>query len=136
MQPLGRILAATALAPWLVLSSAVAPEHVHESDAADHHAAVAHRHFAPHDHDAADVSHLDHDGAEVSDADDHVVWLDEVGIAEATHSFPEFLILLATHIALLSPPVVHVAVVADEATLPHGPPLVSAGLRAPPSNSV
>jgi hypothetical protein len=133
MRTLGRIIAATALAPWLVVSSALAPEHVHESEAADHHASQAHRHFAPHDHARGDLLHLDHDGAEISDVDDLVVWLDEVGIAETSHSFPEFLIALATHVASLPSPVVHVAVVADEATLPHGPPSLSVGLRAPPS---
>ena len=87
MDLLGRITAAAALAPWLVVSSALVPEHVHEPGSTDHHASVAHRHFSPHDHDQVNVSHLDHDDAEVEGPDEHVVWLDEAGIAEAIHSF-------------------------------------------------
>jgi hypothetical protein len=141
MRTLGRILTASALAPWLVVSSALAPEHVHEAGSADHHPSVAHRHFSPHEHPLAeashharaDASHLDHDGAEVEDPDEQVVWLDQVAVAEAAHSFPVTLFVVSTHVDVAPEPLVRVAVAADEATLPHGPPRSSASLRAPPS---
>jgi len=127
-----RFLIVAPLVPWLALSAVLAREHVHESDSADH-ASVAHSHFAPHGHSGNEISNHDHDGAEVSDLDEHVVWLDEVGIAEATRSFPPDLLSLPAHIEIVPELLVRVAVVADEATLAHGPPRVSPSLRAPPS---
>jgi len=129
-----RILIVAPLVPWLALSPVLAREHVHESDSADH-ASVAHSHFAPHDHGGNEISNHDHD-AEVSDLDEHVVWLDEVGIAEASRSFPPVLLILPAHVAIVPELLVRVAVVADEATLAHGPPRASPSLRAPPSPSV
>ena len=134
MGPTRRILI-IALMPWLAVSSVIAREHVHESDSADH-ASVAHSHFAPHSHGDHEIANPDHDGAEISDIDEHVVWIDEVGLAEATRSFPPPLIILSTHIAIVPERLVHVAVVPDGATLPHGPPRVSPSLRAPPSASL
>lgn len=136
MWSMGRVLTVAALTPWLVVSVALAPEHVHESDSADHHTSVAHRHFAPHDHDRADHFHRDHDGAEISDRDVPIVWGDEVGIAEAVRSFPAFLVVVSLQIAIAPQPVRHAVVAIDEATLPHGPPRVSLSLRAPPSSSL
>jgi len=141
MQTFARIIVAAALAPWLVVSSALAPEHVHEAGSADHHPSVAHRHFSPHEHllaetshhAFADASHHDHDGAEVEDPDEQVVWLDQVAVAEAARSFPVTLFVVSTHVDVTPEPIVRVAVAADEATLPHGPPRSSASLRAPPS---
>lgn len=126
-----RILTVVVLVPWLALSAVVAREHVHESDAAGH-ASVVHTHFAPHD-DRAHASHLDHDEAELSDADEHVLWLDETGIAETAHAFPHFLVVVSTHAITAPPTLRHAAVAPDEATLPHGPPRASLSLRAPPS---
>ena len=100
MGSLRRILIVAPLVPWLALSAVLAREHVHESDSADH-ASVAHSHFAPHSHGGNEVSKLDHDGAEVSDVDEHVVWLDEVGLTEATRSFSPLLVILSTHIEIM-----------------------------------
>ena len=132
---IGRFVIVTALVPWLAVSASLAPEHVHESDAPDHHASVAHRHVAPHEHGGAtlaDFHHDDFDHAEVSDTDEHVVWIDEVGVAEALHSFPELFVVVASHIDVVPGALMDAAVVPDEATLPHGPPRVSPSLRAPP----
>jgi hypothetical protein len=126
-----RILIVAPLVPWLALSAVMARQHVHESDSADH-APVAHSHFAPHSHGDNEISHHDHDGAEVSDLDEHVVWIDEVGVTEATRSFPPLLVVRSTHIDIVPELLVRVAVTPDEATLPHGPPRVSPSLRAPP----
>jgi hypothetical protein len=131
-----RVLAVVALAPWLALSASLAPEHVHEADSRDYHAPIVHRHLAPHDHGHSEVSYLDHDGAKVSDTDEHVIWIDDVGITEITHAFPELLLAVATHIDIVRDTLTHVAVVADQATLPHGPPGVFPSLRAPPSHSL
>ena len=132
--PTRRILI-IALMPWLAVSSVIAREHVHESDSADH-ASIAHSHFAPHNQSGNEISNHDHDGAEVSDVDEHVVWLDEIGIAEATRSFPPLLVVLPTYIEIVQQRLVRVAVIPDEATLPHGPPRVPPSLRAPPSASL
>jgi hypothetical protein len=127
-----RSLIVASLMPWLVLSTVVARQHAHESDSADH-VAVVHTHFAPHSHSDNEISDHDHDGAELSDVDEHVVWIDEVGLVQAPRSFPPPLVILATPIAMVPERLVHVAVIPDEATLPHGPPRVSRSLRAPPS---
>ena len=133
MRTLGRIIAASALAPWLVVSSALAPEHVHAAGSADHYPSVAHRHFSPHEHPLAEAFHHDHDGAEVEDPDEQVVWLDQVAVAEAARSFPVTLFVVSTHVDVAPEPLVRVAGAVDEAPLPHGPPRSSASLRAPPS---
>ena len=99
------------------------------------HASLAHTHFAPHVRDHESANH-DHDGAEVSDVDEDVVWIDQVGLAEATRSFAPLLAILSTHIEIVPERLVRVAVVPDEATLPHGPPGVSPSLRGPPSASL
>jgi hypothetical protein len=126
-----KTLIVTALAPWLALSAVIARPHLHESESADQ-PPVAHSHFSPHVHDDHEISGSGHDGAEVSDVDEHVVWLDEVGVAEATRSFPPLWMILPAHLPIVPGLPVPVAVAPDEATLPHGPPGVSASLRAPP----
>ena len=131
MGSIRRILIVAPLVPWLALSAVLAREHVHESDSADH-ASIAHSHFAPHGQSASEIADHDHDGAEVSDVDEHVVWLDQAGIAEATRSFAPVLLILPAHVEIVPELLVRVAVVADEATLAHGPPRVSPSLRAPP----
>lgn len=132
---MARVLTVAALVPWLAVSASLAPEHVHESDSPDHHAPVSHRHVAPHEHGGATLFD-DHDdgvdGLEVSETDEDVVWIDEVAVAEATHSFPERFLVIASHIDVVRSALVGAAVVPDEATLPHGPPRVSLSLRAPP----
>jgi hypothetical protein len=134
MGSIRRLLIVAPLVPWLALSAVFAHEHVHESDSADH-AAVAHSHFAPHGHDAHEIANPDHDGAEFSDVDEHVVWIDEAGLTEATRSFTPILAILSTPIEMVPDRLAGVAVIPDEATLPHGPPGVSPSLRAPPSAS-
>ena len=134
MLSLSRILTVASLLPWLALSTVLARQHSHESDSADH-VAVVHTHFAPHSHNDHEISHHDDDGAELSDVDEHVVWIDEAGLVQAPRSFPPPLVILSTPIAIVPERLVHVAVIPDEATLPHGPPRVSPSLRAPPSAS-
>jgi hypothetical protein len=127
-----RILAVVTLVPWLAVSAAFAREHVHESDASGH-ASVVHAHFALHAHDAAHVSDADHHGAEFSDADEHVLWLDQVGVAPASYAFPQFLVVHSVVVVIASQAVRNTVAAADEATLPHGPPRASLSLRAPPA---
>lgn len=134
MGSIRRILIVAPLVPWLALSPVLAREHVHGSDPADL-ASIAHSHLAPHGRSGNEISNQDHDSAEVSDLDEHVVWLDEIGIAEATRSFSPDLLGLPAHIEIVPELLVRVAVVADEATLAHGPPRVAPSLRAPPSAS-
>jgi hypothetical protein len=131
MGSLRRILIVAPLVPWLALSAVFAHEHVHESDSADH-ASIAHSHFAPHSHDGGAITNPGHDGAELSDVDEHVVWIDEAGLVQAPRSFPPPLAIPSTHIEIVPHRLVRVAVIPDEATLPHGPPRLSPSLRGPP----
>ena len=135
MSSIRRILIVASLMPWLSLSTVVAQQHAHESDSADH-VAVVHTHFAPHSHSDNEISHRDHDGAELSDVDEHVVWIDEVGVVQAPRSFPPVLLILPAHVEIVPELLVRVAVVADQATLAHGPPRASPSLRAPPFPSL
>jgi hypothetical protein len=135
VESIRRILIVTGLVPWLALSAVVPRPHLHESDSADH-AAFAHSHFSPHVPGDHEIASPDHDAAEISDVGEHVVWLDEVGLAEATRSFPQLWVILSTPVAIAPGLPVHVAVAPDEATRAHGPPRVSASLRAPPPSSL
>jgi hypothetical protein len=135
MDSVRRLLIVASLVPWLALSAVIGQAHVHESHAPDH-AAVAHTHFAPHIHRDHEIANHDHDAAEISDVDEDVVWIGEVGLAEAPRSFPPLLVILATNVEIVPEPLVRVAVAPDEATLPHGPPRISSSLRGPPFASL
>src|SRR4029450_8417342 len=99
MPSIRRILIVASLMPWLALSTVVAQQHAHESDSADH-VAVVHTHFAPHSHNDKEISPRDHGGAELSDVDGHVIWIDEVGLVQATRSFPPPLVIVSTPIEM------------------------------------
>jgi len=135
MGSIRRLLIVAPLVPWLAVSAVVGQQHVHESHSPDH-ASVAHTHFAPHSHPDHEIANHDHDGAEFSDVDEDVVWLDEVGVAETIRTFLPPLSILPTRIEIVPDRLVHVAVIPDEATLPHGPPGVSPTLRGPPFASL
>ena len=110
-----------ALAPWLVLSSVAAPEHVHEAD--DHHPnAVTHRHFAAHDHDGAEVSH----------DEGRVLWLDDLALQPAAYQFVVALGVLPAGFDALPNPTSWVAVSTLDGPPPHGPPRAATSLRGPP----
>lgn len=121
--PTARVLAIVAVAPWLAVASALPPEHVHGTAGAHRHVAV-HQHAAAHDHDATEIEEND---------DDHVVWLDDIGIAEAVRTCARLAAAVPAHLEIFAEPIAWVAAATDEATLPHGPPGSSASLRAPPS---
>src|ERR1043166_2387333 len=57
--------------PYLLLASALAPEHIHEPGPHDHDHAIAHSHFGPHTAAAHPI-----DPTEIEHDDDHVIWLD------------------------------------------------------------
>src|SRR5204863_8285902 len=67
-------LAHLAMALAVALGSAVPPEHLHRGD--HDHPTVAHRHFSAHVHSKT----------EIGDADEQVVWLDDVSLY-ATSAF-------------------------------------------------
>lgn len=131
MWSLQRTVAALALVPWLTVSSALPPEHIHEADVAHHHDAVAHRHFSDHDDDSA--IH-DHDAAEVEPEEGRIVWIDDVGIAEAPRVLSRFLVIVPAQVAVVLGRITGGTIAADEATLPHGPPGRLSSPRAPPSS--
>jgi hypothetical protein len=126
---LGRAVVNLILAPYIALSATVAPEHVHEA-AADHPRSAVHRHLQPHS-----VASDYHDHAQLADDDEHIVWLDSVGVHQAGSqvSAPVF------------PPAGRFQLrprLADWAAPPnydlapaHGPPRACLSLRGPPSLS-
>ena len=126
MHAIWRRVLVLAVAPWLVLSSVVAPEHVHEADA-DHAGAVAHRHVAPHDHDD--------DGSEVSDDEGRVLWLDEVALQQATYQFTVTLGVVPLISDPLPGPTRWIVRSTLDGAPPHGPPRATPSSRGPPSPS-
>jgi hypothetical protein len=120
MRPIWRTGLGLLLAPWLVLSSVVAPEHVHEADA--DHSAVAHRHFAPHDHDG---SEFDHD-------EGRVLWLDDVALQQAIYQFAVTLGVGPANVGALPNPTSWIVVSTLDGAPPHGPPRSASSLRGPP----
>ena len=80
--PLARAAALLVAGPYLLLASALAPEHIHEHEAGHDHA-VAHSHFAPHAVDAhsTDADEIEHDAT-------RVVWLDGSILNEFRQAFP------------------------------------------------
>jgi len=121
MHSIWRTAVALVLSPWVALSSIAAPEHVHEADS--HHAtAVAHRHFAPHDHDASEVSH----------DEGRVLWLDDVAVQQAMYEFAVTLAVLTVGSDAIPDPISWVVRSTLDAAPPHGPPRATTSLRAPP----
>jgi hypothetical protein len=55
IRPLARAAAILVAGPYLLLASALAPEHIHEPESGHDHA-VAHSHFGPH---TAEAHHID-----------------------------------------------------------------------------
>ena len=122
MQSVWRQILGLALAPWLAVSGLIPPEHVHEADA-DHPQAIAHRHFAAHDHDGAEVSHSE--GA--------VIWFDSVAIEHAR--LPAIVAIAVLSAGFGAVPTVPTMVVLTlDAAPPHGPPRSTLSLRAPPAS--
>ena len=122
MQSVWRQILGLALVPWLAVSGLVPPEHIHEADA-DHPHAVAHRHFAAHDHDAT----------ELSGGDGRVVWLDSVPVEQARFPTTVAIALLPATFEVVRPTAPTIAVSTLDAAPPHGPPRSTLSLRAPPT---
>ncbi|MGB7217873.1 MAG: hypothetical protein WBD07_03600 [Vicinamibacterales bacterium] len=121
MRSQGRTPLVFALAASLAFVSGVAPPaHVHEADV--DHAPVVHRHFDTHDHDSAAISH----------DEEQVVWLDEVGLAPATHEFALAPAILTAVVGSLPASHGWTAVSGIETAPPHGPPRQPSSPRAPP----
>jgi hypothetical protein len=126
-----RTVLALGLAPCLVVSSAAAPEHIHEADA--HHArAVVHRHLEPHHHDGLEGPH-DHDRAEFSQEEGRVVWLDQVGIQAAIYRLAVAQVVAPVYFAARPEPGSWIVASILDGAPPHGPPRQYTSLRAPPS---
>ena len=121
MQSGWRQILGLALVPWLAVSGLIPPEHVHEADA-DHPQAVAHRHFAAHDHDGAEVSH----------GEGGVIWFDSVAVEHAR--LPTIVAIAVLSAAFGGAPAAAptMAVLTLDAAPPHGPPRSTLSLRAPP----
>jgi hypothetical protein len=113
--------------PSLVLCSAIAPEHLHETDA-DHPHSLVHRHVAPH------VHHDDERGAPtVSDSDGHVLWLDMVSVQQRAFSMVHLsAALMDSATGWLWPQTAWTILRQFDLAPPHGPPRTSQRFRAPP----
>jgi hypothetical protein len=134
MSTVRRVRAISLLLALIVGALPMVPaEHVHESDAGEHHEALVHRHAAPHlPGQAAD--HLDHDGGVVDHDDDHTITLSSFFTTPLLYSGTAPAPLVTT--LLPRPPTVVIdGPSADVEHVIHGPPRAPTGLRAPPSLS-
>jgi hypothetical protein len=125
MHPLRRSAIVCVLAPCVVLSPVVLPEHLHEADP-EHPHVVVHRHFESHDHD----------GAEISEREGRVVWLTAAAIQPATGQLTAPPAVRPSGFNSVPPTGRAVATTLDEAAPPHGPPRSGLSLRGPPSLSL
>jgi hypothetical protein len=124
-----RLSVTVILAPWLVVSAALAPEHVHRTDA-DHAHSLAHRHFASHH-----VGPHDQGGAEVEHGDARVVWLDDVGSCQGIYQLPIPDAAPSGRFELAPAFDRWIATPASDAPPAHGPPRLAHALRGPPSSA-
>ena len=124
-----RAVAALALAPWLVLSPLIPPEHVHERDY-DHAQATSHRHAALHRHDSNAWNATN--AGRLADEDAQVVWVADRLIAPAVVALPVLQPGTATGAGAVPPPSPWIAITACDSAPPHGPPRACLALRAPP----
>jgi hypothetical protein len=129
MRSLWRSAVALGTAPWLVLSSAVAPQHIHEADLR-HSNAVVHRHVAQHDDDH------DHDGAEIEHGAGRVFWLGDVGIGQSAYELAVAESIDAAHLQTNLFPRSWIVTATLDGAPSHGPPRSCLSLRAPPSLSI
>ena len=121
MHSLWRTTVALALGPWLVLSAAGAPEHVHEADA--HHSyAVAHRHFSQHHHEGGAIAH----------DEERLIWLDALGVQQPTYQLPVAHAIVPEYFDARPAPRSWIVAFTLGAALPHGPPRSATSPRAPP----
>lgn len=126
---LRRAVVALVVAPYVALSAAVAPEHVHEADAEHPHSAI-HRHVQAHVAGSHDSDH-----AQLADDDGHVVWLDS-GAFVYQFSFQFWVPALSPAERFdLVPGLVDRVVRPDYDAAPaHGPPRTAPSLRGPPAS--
>jgi hypothetical protein len=123
---LWRAIVALSLVPWLVGSSAMPREHVHEADA-DHPHSLVHRHLEAHQFESQD-----HDGAELAHHEDHVVWLSDARIIQNTYQFSVSWAVVGRSLEAISDTASWFRTVSHDGAPPHGPPRPCRSPRAPP----
>lgn len=122
VRSIGHLALVLALAPWMVSSAAVAPEHVHEADA--HHAhSVTHRHIEAHDQDQT----------EIESGDGHILWLTgNVAVQYAAYHLAVGHFAVSAVFPLAPTFTTWMLASTLDGSPPHGPPRPYTPLRAPP----
>jgi len=126
IRPLARAAAVLLAGPYLLLASAFAPEHIHESEAGHEHA-VAHSHFGPH---ASGAHHAD--STEIEHDDDHVVWLDSPIINEHLFQASPVPLAAVSIVAVVTVERRWSSIPAEDFAPAHGPPKRAHLDRGPP----
>jgi len=124
---IGRTVAALVAAPFLMLASGLAPQHVHEPSHGHDHA-VAHSHFSPHDHAGnahSTDAEVEHDGA-------HVVWLGSPILHEPPYQTASVPPAIPASHDIVAAELRWSATPFDDTAPVHGPPKRSHLLRGPP----
>src|SRR3954469_5557901 len=120
IRPLARAAALLVAGPYLLLASALAPEHIHEPEAGhDHEHAVAHSHFSPHPAGAH------HDPTELEHDDDHVVWLDSSILNEHLFQASPVPVAVVSVVAGVAVERQWWSIPAEDIAPAHGPPRVA-----------
>ena len=129
IRPAARAAALFLVAPFLTLSSALAPQHIHEPGPGhDHDHAVAHSHFSLHDVDADHSSDL-----EIEHDLEHVVWLDSAILHESPYQADAVPPAVPVSCALVGSELRWSVTPFDDAAPVHGPPKRLELLRGPPA---
>jgi hypothetical protein len=142
--PIRRAVAGLFLAPYVALSAAVAPEHVHEADS-DHPHVTIHRHVQTHagathdfDHSEPCTPHSEpctlNPEPHVTDHDDPITWLDPVVLPQSGYLLAAPTIAPAAAFARAPLLTEWVLPPEDDGAPSHGPPRACLSLRAPPSS--
>jgi hypothetical protein len=120
-----RAIVALVVSPWLGLSAAIPPEHLHGRDV-DHPQAIVHRHAEAHTLDTH------HEGAEVGQSEDRIVWLKDVGVIRIAYHVAISWTVSYRLLETIDDSATWVAIATHEEPPPHGPPRRCLSLRAPP----
>lgn len=125
-QPFYRLFVGLVLAPFIALSGALPPEHLHESDA-DHPHVLAHRHLESHQ-----LTPPDHGDAEFDHGAGQIVWRHDVGAYQSAYELDVPETSVSRSVDLVPDISRWIATSIDDAAPPHGPPRLPRSLRAPP----
>src|SRR4029079_7606280 len=132
-----RALLACLLVPALVFAGVAPALHAHEADS-DHPHTVVHRHARAHaaGHVPHPISHATISDRDLSDRDQDAVWMDSQSVERSRLPISIGIATICSNVSVGPAPEGRSLALTRCDSLPHGPPSVRSGPRAPPAPSV